>query len=310
MPMSFSENISRRAAYDHTKLNGIHTMQKMIFTTDEVAKMLNVNKSTVKRWANEGKIRCDRTPGHHRKFSKDDVLEFSNNNHYRIEKVHKELSMDDDALIMKQLITDNNGSAFRSVIFSFSLKRDQHEMMNIMQKLYDEKLTYKAIVRDFILPVMAKLDRIESTGKIDGNRCLVAKRTIGNSMVTFSDRVQRTKRRSSVAVIFSFDASLENDLKIVESKLEVDGYLVINLGPQYSWTTVNQWIGKNDSNVLLCLVKHSHNHNPHVNDIAALERISDDRAMLFLCGTTETLIEIDLEYVGKMYRTKQMDEQE
>lgn len=281
-------------------------MQKVMFTTDEVAKLLNVNKSTIKRWTNEGKIHCERTPGQHRKFSKEDVLEFSKKNNYQVEKIHKEFYVDDDSTLMKQLIVQNEGNAFRSIIFSSSLKREQQELMSIIKKLYTENIAYKVILRDFILPVMTKLDRIESIGKIDEKRCLVAKNTIGNSMVAFTDSVPRLKRRSSVAVLFSFDVSLENDIKVIESKLEVDGYLVINLGIQYSWTTVNQWMVKNDSNILLCLVKHSKNENQHHSNISALEQISEDRNMLFLCGTTKMFIDMDLEYVGKLYKSQKV----
>ena len=48
----------------------------MILSTTEVAGMLNVNESTVKRWAGSGTLRCFKTPGGHRKFTQEDVTEF------------------------------------------------------------------------------------------------------------------------------------------------------------------------------------------------------------------------------------------
>ena len=40
----------------------------MIFNSDELANILGVNVSTVKRWADSGKIDCVKTKGGHRKF--------------------------------------------------------------------------------------------------------------------------------------------------------------------------------------------------------------------------------------------------
>ncbi|HLP15086.1 MAG TPA: helix-turn-helix domain-containing protein [Bacteroidota bacterium] len=48
-----------------------------LFTTTEVAALLHVNESTVKRWTQKGILHCFRTPGGHRKYKKDDVEEFA-----------------------------------------------------------------------------------------------------------------------------------------------------------------------------------------------------------------------------------------
>ena len=51
-------------------------MQNPLLTTDNVSKILHVGKSTVKRWTEEGKLKCFRTPGGHRKFRIESVQEF------------------------------------------------------------------------------------------------------------------------------------------------------------------------------------------------------------------------------------------
>jgi excisionase family DNA binding protein len=51
-------------------------MDKNYLNTIEVAKMLNVNDSTVKRWTDSGFLNCVRTPGGHRKFTISDVYKF------------------------------------------------------------------------------------------------------------------------------------------------------------------------------------------------------------------------------------------
>ena len=55
--------------------NNGHT--KLMFTTRELAKFLNVHINTVRRWSDQGVIKSYRIgPRGDRRFSKDDVLSF------------------------------------------------------------------------------------------------------------------------------------------------------------------------------------------------------------------------------------------
>jgi MerR family transcriptional regulator, light-induced transcriptional regulator len=47
-----------------------------VLSTAEVAVLLKVNESTVKRWTDKGTLRCFKTPGGHRKYSMTDVNDF------------------------------------------------------------------------------------------------------------------------------------------------------------------------------------------------------------------------------------------
>ncbi|MEI7906240.1 MAG: helix-turn-helix domain-containing protein, partial [Bacteroidota bacterium] len=51
-------------------------MKTGLLSTNEVANMLKVNESTVKRWTDKGSLRCIKTPGGHRKYKMKDVVQF------------------------------------------------------------------------------------------------------------------------------------------------------------------------------------------------------------------------------------------
>jgi excisionase family DNA binding protein len=46
------------------------------FSTADIARMLSVDASTVKRWADSGRLPCYKTVGGHRRFSLPQVREF------------------------------------------------------------------------------------------------------------------------------------------------------------------------------------------------------------------------------------------
>jgi excisionase family DNA binding protein len=59
-----------------TRENLIENLLDPIITLDEAAVILNVCKTTVRRYTNAGKIECLRTPGNQRRFRLSTVLEF------------------------------------------------------------------------------------------------------------------------------------------------------------------------------------------------------------------------------------------
>jgi excisionase family DNA binding protein len=54
-------------------------------STADIARMLSVDASTVKRWTDSGKLQCYRTIGGHRRFSVIQVQEFVA--HYHLEGI-------------------------------------------------------------------------------------------------------------------------------------------------------------------------------------------------------------------------------
>ena len=57
-------------------------VQKSYLSTAEVSRLFGVTETTVKRWADEGTLRCQKTPGGHRKFEIRQVVEFAEKNDF------------------------------------------------------------------------------------------------------------------------------------------------------------------------------------------------------------------------------------
>jgi len=57
-------------------------MHKTVLSTVDVARLFNVTETTVKRWADEGTLKCQKTPGGHRKFPVRNVIEFAETNNF------------------------------------------------------------------------------------------------------------------------------------------------------------------------------------------------------------------------------------
>jgi excisionase family DNA binding protein len=64
---------------------------RITYSSKDLARMFSVNESTIKRWADSGKLRCFRTVGRHRRFPIEVVSEF-------VGKYQLEVSLPDDSM--------------------------------------------------------------------------------------------------------------------------------------------------------------------------------------------------------------------
>ena len=72
------------ASLEGIKFHGEAVESDHYYSTRELSKLLRVNESTVKRWADRGDFTCFRTPGGHRKFTPKHVLEFVSKYDYEL----------------------------------------------------------------------------------------------------------------------------------------------------------------------------------------------------------------------------------
>jgi excisionase family DNA binding protein len=59
-------------------------IEDRFYRSGELARLLHVDESTVKRWADRGLIGCYRTPGGHRKFTARQVRDFVRTYGYQV----------------------------------------------------------------------------------------------------------------------------------------------------------------------------------------------------------------------------------
>jgi excisionase family DNA binding protein len=59
----------------------LRSARKRFYSTADIARLLCVDASTVKRWSDSGRLQCYRTIGGHRRFSIEQIREFITNNH-------------------------------------------------------------------------------------------------------------------------------------------------------------------------------------------------------------------------------------
>lgn len=81
-------------------------MSSDLLSTNEAAAMLNVGASTVKRWADEGRLQCVKTAGGHRRFPRSAVAEMLSGS-----------TTSDTEISVTQILEDRDGHATLAMLY-------------------------------------------------------------------------------------------------------------------------------------------------------------------------------------------------
>lgn len=97
-------------------------MEQDLLTTREVARLLGVGTTSIKRWADSEILRCVKTPGGHRRFPRDAVEEFLARNRHQIDGA---LGLPPSSSGDSFLHELTNGATAHSILDNLELQRQE-----------------------------------------------------------------------------------------------------------------------------------------------------------------------------------------
>jgi excisionase family DNA binding protein len=218
-------------------------MTELLFTTNDVAKMLQVDKSTVKRWTDEGKLKCFRTPGGHRKFRAEDLYQFMADYSYGISPPDFYPQFASDESVIRRMIAEKEFNVLESVCFSAAIKGKRDEVVKLFSETYKNGLGLPQIFDEILRPTVKKIAELNISGKVLASEKQLAYNALSNGIVLFSDMIHKPASNGRKVIC----AMVENDLDDIELKalvvlLESRGYEVLNLGTSAGAESVSQLV--------------------------------------------------------------------
>ncbi|NUQ80298.1 MAG: helix-turn-helix domain-containing protein [Bacteroidetes bacterium] len=223
-----------------------------IFSSKEVADMLGVNESSVKRWTDSGKIKCIRTPGGHRKFRLEDVNDFLRVNNLGSVPFSDQLFQrrDDDNLPVA--IRYRDYGILIPHFYRLALLADSNEIFNFLTILgmHDYPL---ADLFDYLLsPVLVRIGTDWEMGKVSVDEEHAATAAIFDSLIRLQFSSTRLPRNPHHALI----AVLENDFHEIPAKcmgilLDREGWNIHYLGANSPIFSIENAIRRQPPSVLI-----------------------------------------------------------
>ena len=115
-------------------------MQKTILSTADVARLFSVTETTVKRWADEGTLKCQKTPGGHRKFVIKYVIEFAEKNNLEPTGVLQMPEREENTSRLQMAILERNAAVLAGEFVERLLTTEDAELTDYLSYLYEHKI--------------------------------------------------------------------------------------------------------------------------------------------------------------------------
>lgn len=144
-------------------------VQKTVLSTADVARLFKVTETTVKRWADEGNLKCQKTPGGHRKYEMRYVVEFARDNKFDPLGV---LALLDDANFSNAVQVAVLTRDFQALVAAFverALSPDKTDLHALLSYLYEHKIHLWEIYDHVLRPGMADIGERWARGEIGIN---------------------------------------------------------------------------------------------------------------------------------------------
>jgi excisionase family DNA binding protein len=137
-------------------------MQKTILSTADVARLFNVTETTVKRWADDGSLKCQRTPGGHRKFVIKYVIDFAEKNKMEPLGVLEMPEEDGGSQGLKIAVLERDMDTLAMEFCSRATAPGRGDLRHFFSYLYEHKIPLCQIFDDILQPGMRMIgDRWE-----------------------------------------------------------------------------------------------------------------------------------------------------
>ncbi|MDP1675530.1 MAG: helix-turn-helix domain-containing protein [Bacteroidota bacterium] len=204
-------------------------MNEIIYTTDDISRMFHVGKSTIKRWTDEGKLKCFKTPGGHRKFRPANVHQFILQFHYEIATSLKPLLQNIPNNFLLQ--HDSNVLSLVEACYAGAIKGKHEIIEQIFSDLSSQGFSIANIFDDVLTPILRKIHTAQKEVKITSVEFQIAKNTLIHSLIHFVDNVPKSEKKNIELYCLSVNEGMnEVELKAVELLLENLGMTIYNLG--------------------------------------------------------------------------------
>jgi MerR family transcriptional regulator, light-induced transcriptional regulator len=142
------------------------TMHKTVISTVDVARLFNVTETTVKRWADEGNLRCQKTPGGHRKFQIRNVIEFAERNNFEPIGVLTLPGNEGHDAPVRVAILNRDFPSLVGIFVEKALTPDRSDLYIFFSYLYEHRIALWEIYDLILRPGMSEIGDRWTRGEI------------------------------------------------------------------------------------------------------------------------------------------------
>ena len=220
-------------------------------SSKNVAEILGVNISTLKRWTDNGTLTCTKTAGGHRKFTMQNIRDF----HKSQGSVGKNTDLgieNRDHKKIYNLINKSDYEGLSTMLADASLESDDLTVSTIITGMYLKGIKVEDICDKVIEPGSMIVEKALRQGYLSHLETFVSRKMITRATEVLSQNKPNGSYNGKTALCVNFEDNLP-DLGVVMSEiiLRHSGYNVLNSGSHAELGDIEVIINKKDVDLIV-----------------------------------------------------------
>lgn len=201
------------------------------YNTEDAAKILGVNVSTIKRWSAAGKLNCIKSAGGHRKFEMKHLAEF-------IEKYQKNgnrvnafaIKTEEDEKISEWILKKDYEKLI-TLITRHSLRCNRSKVLDILKAAVFTKIPLYEIYDSLITPVLYNIGLQWEQKELSVTEEHFASQTIKDAIIRLQSIIAIPEKKIGTVMCMNFQSEMHDiALKMADHILEYRGFKVLFSG--------------------------------------------------------------------------------
>lgn len=210
------------------------------YSSKELSKLFRVNESTIKRWADSGKLNCFKTPGGHRKYTPEQISKFIEKYQYDLLPSTPDFSDHVESETLRRRAANQDLHALGGAYLANAFRAETNALVDILWNSYRSGSTLVKIYDEIIGETIREMFRRWREGKLSNTEEHIVANTISESILQFRLLVPNGVSNGKIAVCGSFTNSFQEViLHAVTHVLETAGWKVYGLG---SWVPTEVFV--------------------------------------------------------------------
>jgi MerR family transcriptional regulator, light-induced transcriptional regulator len=226
---------------------------KSHLSTQEVARMVAVTETTVKRWADEGKIPCHKTLGGHQKFLLKDILAFAEHHAYPLMGGTVPPLSKRQGEILEFSVQTKNYHKIAQLFYDEALQGDKQGLYELLTYLSKNRIAFATLADEVIRPAMVQIGERWQEGRLEIDQEHLASNALLEALIRLNAQLHRKPANGLSAVCACAEGDYhEIGLRMLAYALEVEGWNVHYLGANTPFDTLASFI-KRRTPALTCI---------------------------------------------------------
>ncbi len=221
------------------------------YSTRELAQMWNVSESTVKRWADTAGLKCQRTPGGHRRFSLENIRGFQQARGFEATGLLTTERWEDPNV--EELLNRKDFARVREQVSFLAAHNQREQIEELLKRLYLRGVSLEHIY-DFVVIPVARSTQAALVGQtLSCGQAKLIQVNLEEAVSYLFPHIIRKRHNGRISLCASPDRAQYLPVNAAARILEVEGWEVLNLGWSVPFSAMAAMVEDEPIN-LVCIV--------------------------------------------------------